>query len=169
MAGASFRIDTLGGHVVEAKLAAIVRTLDEPTGLMEHLGGVLETQTSERFDRETAPDGARWSPSIRVRQQGGKTLSQRGILRNSIHSVANRLSVEVGTNLVYAGVHQLGATIHAKSAAGLRFQLPGKLGWRRVMAVEIPARPFLGLSTDNGEEIVEEAEGYVADQAGGLS
>lgn len=164
---ADFRIDTMGGHAVEAKLAVIAATFGDLTGLMTHLGGVLETQTDDRFETETAPDGSPWKPSLRARQQGGKTLQDRVILKNSIHSVAGPSSVEIGTNLIYAGVHQGGATIRAKTASGLRFQLPGKLGWRRMMQVEIPARPYLGLSFDNGEELLEETDAYVLTEMGG--
>lgn len=154
-------------HAIEAKLASLARAFGDLTPLMETLGGVLETQTSERFDAETAPDGTRWKPSLRARQDGRKTLTDRTTLRRSIHSVASRSRVEIGTNLIYAGVHQSGAKIRAKTSAGLRFQLPGKLGWRRVMEVEIPARPFLGLSQDNAEELLEEIEAYALDALGG--
>ncbi|MFC0686402.1 phage virion morphogenesis protein [Novosphingobium clariflavum] len=164
---AAFSIQTMGGHAIEAKLASLARAFGDLTPLMETFGGILETQTSERFEAETAPDGSRWKPSLRARQDGGKTLTDRTTLRGSIHSIPSRLSVEIGTNLVYAGVHQGGAKIRAKTSAGLRFQLPGGLGWRRVMEVEIPARPFLGLSTDNGEELLEEAEAYALDAMGG--
>lgn len=164
---ASFRIDTMGGHAVEAKLASLVATFGDLSPMMRHLGGVLETQVTDRFESETAPDGSRWKPSHRVKTEGGNTLRKSGIMKNSIHSVATGASVEIGTNIIYAGVHQQGAKIRAKTRGGMRFQLPGGLGWRRMMEVEIPARPFLGLSADNGEELLEEVEAFVVDEMGG--
>lgn len=167
MISVNFRINDLFGHEVEAKLEALVEAFGDTQPLMEHLGGVLETQVDERFDSQQGPDGERWSPSARVKSGGGsKTLTDRAIMRNSIHSIANRTSVEVGTNIKYAGVHQGGATIRAKTSKGLRFQLPGGLGWRRVMEVEIPARPFLGLSQDNTSEILDEIDAFFAERIG---
>lgn len=167
---ADFRIDTLGGHAVEAKLAALAAIFGDLTPLMQHLGGVMEYQTAERFRSETAPDGSRWKPSIRARQDGGRTLDtgRPNSMARSITREVTASSVRVGTNIIYAGVHQDGAKIRAKSDAGLRFQLPGKLGWRRMMEVELPARSFLGLSDDNAEELIEATEDFVIAEMGGM-
>lgn len=163
---AAFRLDTKGGREIELRLGALVAAFGDLTPLMDGFGLTLESATIDAFDTETAPDGTRWTPSLRARQQGGKTLTDTAQLRASITSQAGADSVEVGTNKIYAGVHQFGATIRAKTSKGLRFQLPGGLGFRRVMEVEIPARPFLGLSAASGEELLAQAEDYARAQLG---
>lgn len=165
---ASIRIDVTGAAPIERQLAGLADAFGDLTDLMEGFGLTLESSVTDRFDSESAPDGSKWTPSIRAKQDGGKTLSDTARLRQSVHSVAGAKQVEVGTNLIYAGVHQFGATIRAKSSKGLRFQLPGGLGWRRIMAVEIPARPFLGLSSDDIEELLAQTEDYAL-AAGGAA
>ncbi len=159
---ASFSLATSGGVEIQRRLGDLVHAFGDLRPLMQDLGLTLESATIDRFDSETAPSGERWKPSLRAKIEGGKTLSDRTTLRHSIHSVAGSSDVEVGTNLIYAGVHQFGATIRAKSEAGLRFRLPGGLGYRRVMEVEIPARPFLGLSADDEAEVIAQVEDYAA-------
>lgn len=163
---AEFRLDIKGGHEIELRLGALVAAFGDLTPLMEQFGTALESGVSDRFDTETAPDGSRWSRSIRAREEGGKTLTDTALLKQSITSNAGSDQVEVGTNKIYAGVHQYGATIRAKSGAGLRFALPGGLGFRRVTEVEIPARPFLGIDDTDEAELRALADDY-AIEAGG--
>lgn len=76
-------------------------------------------------------------------------------------------SNSVGTNKIYAGIHQFGGTIHAKNAEFLTFRLPGGLGVRRVKEVEMPARPFLGLSTEDESELFAQVADYSRAALGG--
>jgi phage gpG-like protein len=78
---------------------------------------------------------------------GGSRLNVRtGRLSRSLTAVRiGRGRVAVGTNVIYAPVHEFGATITAKNAPYLRFQYPRRSGqWHSVRSVTIPARPFLG-------------------------
>jgi len=121
------------------------------TALHKEIGEYLVSSTQERFDTGTAPDGTRWPPSLRARSEGGQTLRDTNILRNSIDYADRPDRVEVGTNDRRAPVHQFGATIRPKRAKHLRFKVAGR--WARKKEVEIPARPFLGISPDDEKEI----------------
>lgn len=77
----------------------------------------------------------------------GRVLHRRtGRLRNSIltrvtqstHSVTG----EIGSNVVYARIHELGGVITPKKAKALKFYIPG-VGWRTSQKVTIPSRPYL--------------------------
>ena len=94
-------------------------------GLLAEIGETVKTQTMRRFEHETAPDGSRWSQSLRAKLEGGQTLTDTGRLRDSItYAVAmDNGSVEVGTNVVYAAIHQEGGVITAKTSKGLRFRI----------------------------------------------
>lgn len=158
---ATLRVSTEGGRQIEARLAKLVHAFEDLEPVLFAMGVYLEGATTDRFDRETGPDDKKWEPSLRARQGSGKTLTDTTQLKSSITSRASSRSVEVGTNKIYAGIHQFGGTIRAKNAEFLAFGLPGGLGLRRVKEVEIPARPFLGLSTEDESELFAQ----VADHA----
>lgn len=154
------------GHLqVEQRLQAMLAAVTDRAPLMDSIGLYLESSTIDRFDDETAPDGSKWSQSIRAKEEGGKTLTDQGAnggLKGSIGYIAGNDQVEWGSNLIYAGVHQRGATITAKGPGGLKFQLPGGLGFRNPMSVTIPARPYLGINADDEFQIIGLAEDYIA-------
>lgn len=77
----------------------------------------------------------------------GVALQRRtGRLRASINTrviiAGDRVIGRIGTNVVYARIHELGGVILPKTAQALKFQIPG-VGWRTVKKVTMPARPFL--------------------------
>jgi phage gpG-like protein len=149
---------------VEHILAELQRRAVDTSPLMDRIGQATVSDMQERFDTETAPDGSRWTPSVRARTEGGKTLTQSARLRQSLtHNVMGRDQVEAGTNVIYAGVHNQGATIRASGGGKLRFRLPGGLGFRSVDQVIIPQRQFVGISHDGEDEIVAQAEDFFAE------
>lgn len=162
----SFRVTSEGTLAIERKLAGLVKAFGNLEPLMEGFGLYLESATIDRFENERGPDGQRWKPSLRARQQGGKTLTDRAQLRSSITSQAGPESVEVGTNKIYGGIHQFGGTIRAKNGEYLTFRLPGGLGVRRVKSVTMPARPFLGLSSEDENELLALTADYTRQQLG---
>lgn len=146
----------------DAIVGQLQRRGEDLSPLMDIIGQALESSTIERFDEERAPDGSRWTPSLRARLEGGKTLTKSARLKQSITHRSTSDSAEVGTNLIYAGTHQEGATIRGKGGK-LSFRLPGGLGFRSVEQVIIPARPFLGVSADDELEIIAQGEDYLAE------
>lgn len=133
------------------------------------LANATQSSTVERFKTEKAPDGKKWRKSIRAERDGGTTLVNKSGIRNSIKSVSDASGFAVGTNKIYAATHQLGdtrrITIKAKTSKGLIFQMDGR--WMRkrqvTVRVNIPARPFLGLSDDDMLEIKGTLEDYFAE------
>jgi phage gpG-like protein len=73
-----------------------------------------------------------------------------------------RLTGTVGTNVIYAPVHEYGAIITAVSAKYLTFRLrpdqrkPNDSGWRRRRQVSIPKRPFLNPALHDREPDIRE-------------
>lgn len=123
--------------------------------IMNAIAEGLRTSTLERFRAEESPEGTKWKPSIRATRQGGKTLTKSVGLKNSIKAQADGTGAAVGTNLVYAATHQFGdeRTIRAKKGSYLRFQIGDRWVSIPSVRVNIPARPFLGISKDDEEEI----------------
>lgn len=146
----SFKI-SIDDARVQRGFDALIRAGVDMRPAMDEIGAMLVTATQIRFERGVGPDGKAWEPSYRASSEGGKTLVDRGHLRDSITHQATKDEVRVGTNVLYAAVHQFGATIRAKGSGHLKFQVGGR--WASKKQVTIPARPFLGVSRDDQAEI----------------
>lgn len=135
--------------------------LGNTKSLMESVGEALVSGTLQRFKDEEDPQGQKWPKSGRAAAEGGQTLTDTGRLQKSIDYAATSDKVMVGSNLVYARIHQKGGTITPKKAKRLVFR--GSDG-RTVSAdkVTIPPRPFLGVSKDDMEEVKETMADFLA-------
>lgn len=127
------------------------RRLADRKLLMDSIGESLVSGTLDRFQNEETPEGEKWEPSDRAWSEGiqdggfGQTLSDTGILKKSIDYASTSSMVMVGSNVPYAKIHQLG----------------GKAG--RGHKVTIPARPYLGVSTADMEEVKATMADFLAD------
>lgn len=129
----------------ETSLERLIGQLHSPEKMLARAARVTEQFVRQRFRDGKGPDGTPWQKSGRVKKHGGQTLIDTGALLNSIQSESDSKEARIGSNLIYAKVHQKGWTIKAKNAKALRFTLPdGKMV--QVKSVTIPARPFLGLN-----------------------
>ena len=125
--------------------------------------GVRES-TLERFRQSKGPDGRRWKSSKRAILEGGKTLVKTAQLRNSIHARSDASGFAVGTNAKHAATHQFGEPgriIRARRKKVLRFQYNGKWVSKKQVRVKIPARPFLGLSDEDMQEMKAPVEDFI--------
>ena len=125
--------------------------------------GVRES-TLERFRQSKGPDGRRWKSSKRAILEGGKTLVKTGQLRNSIHTRSDASGFAVGTNAKHAATHQFGEpgrTIRGRRKKVLRFRYNGKWVSKKQVRVKIPARPFLGLSEEDMQEMKATVEDFI--------
>ena len=145
----SFVVDTVDLVKLDVRLQALTDFDLRP--LMDALGFEGEAQTRRRIETEkTSPDGVPWEPN----KTGNPTLERDGHLLNSItYNLLGDDAVEWGSNRVYAAIHQFGGTITAKDAPYLQFQINGQ--WVRVNKVEIPARPYLGISEKNWQDMAD--------------
>lgn len=161
MAGTSIRL--------EGDVSALLRRMRayseiDRRGLNAALAQSIRESTLERFRQSRDPDGKRWKTSIRAATTNGRTLIDTSQLRNSIKAYSDEKGFAIGTNVKHAGTHQFGVsnrTIRAKSRKGLRFQVGGKWVTKQQVKVSIPARPYLGLSSEDMEEIKATVEEFV--------
>ena len=161
MAGASITVD--GSERALRQVSEAYEKIANPYEMFQELGVAMAERVIERFDDSVDPEGNPWPVSLRVMtsQGGGKTLVDKALLRNSITSNATEHDVEIGTNVIYAAIHQFGGTIRPKSAKALAFNIPG-IGFVQTQAVNIPARPFLGFNDADKSEISKIAGEYLA-------
>jgi phage virion morphogenesis protein len=116
---------------IEQRLGRLAALDGQLTPLMDEIAQALLASTQRRFEDEAGPDGTAWAQTKR----GGSILRDQGHLYQSLTPEADGHSAAVGSNLVYARIHQLG----------------GEAG--RGLSVSLPARPFLGLDSEDKAEI----------------
>ena len=139
---------------LDRALGKAVHRMGDTQDLMDSIGEALVSSTLKRFQDEKTPEGEKWHPSARAAASGGTTLSDTGRLQKSIEYAATSNRVMVGSNLPYARIHQLGGTVRPKKGKFLKFRgLDGEDVFAR--EVTIPARPYLGISDDDREEIMD--------------
>jgi phage virion morphogenesis protein len=144
--------------VDEVPLAAYQRALAEAaargedmTDLMEDIGDGFVNSIRARFaETSTAPDGTPWRPRKNDRDPGRRLLVKDGRLGKLFSVEASSHQVSVGTNVEYAGVHQFGASIARVSKKG------------KAYTIEIPARPFVGVSAEDEVMVEAYALQYIA-------
>jgi phage virion morphogenesis protein len=130
--------------------------------LMTALGSALVDTTRLRFSTNIAPDGSRWKGlnfAYEAFRRSGPILVQNGALRGSVTFRPGTSEVLIGSTMIYAGVHQDGATIKPKRASALVFHMGPRLIFAR--QVVIPARPYLGISASDEVMIGEETVAYL--------
>ena len=149
MAGARF-----DGTAAIEHLSGLVDAINDPSPLLAELGEYGLRSTRARFKTQTAPDGTAWAAlqpwyQKEKRRNKNRILALNGYLRGQMtwQLVGDR-TVEIGSNLPYAAVHQFGATIKPRAAKVLIFR------GHAAKSVTIPARPYLGLSDEDRREIV---------------
>lgn len=135
------------------------------------VGVGLVRNTQDRFRAARDPDGIAWKPLnkayLEIKRGPGilREAGMRGGLMASITFRANAgaggASVQIGTNKIYGAVHQFGATIKPKDPNGRLFlRTPDGLIWGAARQVTIPARPYLGISREDRETIMDVLDAF---------
>jgi len=148
------RITVGDDSAVLSALSKLALDRDDKTALLNEIGVNLVENARLRFSDQVAPDGTPWQPSLRAINQGGDTLRDTGTLLASLTHAVLSEGVEYGTNVPYAATMHFGDTIRASAAPYLTFRVPGG-GWAKKKEVTIPARPFLGLDSDDEQMVVD--------------
>ena len=159
MSGVTLKVEALGIEEVERRLRALVAAGHDMTPAMNNIGEYLVRATRDRFDDEEGPDGTPWKPlsettKARKRRNAGKILTLEGYLRVPVYR-PTPTSVEVGSPLIYAGTHQFGAEKGSFGSTGKGASIP--FG-------DIPARPFLGLSDADRDELTDILRDYIMER-----
>lgn len=139
----------IANEELQRVLNELVQKSSDLRPLMKNIAGILEDSVEENFEQEGKPD--KWEelkPStIKQRTQKGyypgKILQMRGELAASITSKYDENSAIVGTNKVYAAIHQFG----------------GEAGQNK--EAEIPERPYLKLGDSELNDIKNAVQKYL--------
>ena len=134
---------------VERKLLELAQKSENLRPLMKNIAGIFASATEENFKNEGRPD--KWTElseatkKQRTKQKKwpGQILQVSGQLASSISTQYDDESAIIGSNLDYAAIHQLG----------------GDAG--RGKKVKIPARPYLKLTDDDFNEILDATKNFL--------
>ena len=137
---------------VHEKLLNLAKRTENLRPLMKNIAGIFAYSTEENFKEEGRPD--KWvdlakstkKQRTKKRKWPGQILQVEGKLAASINTYYDNDSAVIGSNLEYAAIHQLG----------------GQAGKNK--SVEIPARPYLKLTEDDFDEILQETVKFLQDK-----
>lgn len=146
----------LKADTITSGLVRLGTQMGDMSPVMNQIGEYLVMSTKERFKKGVSPEGAKWAPkSPTTLARYGARKSNRvdirplfgpsGMLSSQIFHESTRDQTAVGSNLVYAAVMQFGA---AKRQFG-EMANGSPIPWGN-----IPARPFLGISTEDEANIL---------------
>jgi len=174
----------LGTAEATARLQDIIDRMSNRRPFFESVGSRLIKSASDNFQAESAPDGAAWTPlqASTMRSRKAKGQLPLTILRSnspgksgsslagSIVAQSTDSELRVGSDVIYAAIHQLGGSISraagSRTMVGRRFAKAGSSGGRQVATkaytITIPARPFLGMSPEDEIGILESAEEWLS-------
>lgn len=117
-------------------LERLANAAQDRVPLMRSIAGTMESAVLQNFDVGGRP---KW---LGLKYRQGTPLVDTENLMNSITSYYDNNIAMVGTNEPYAAIHQFG----------------GKAG--RGRKVDIPARPFLVLTPQDEDDILEDVQAY---------
>jgi len=155
---------------VRSALARLVERAGDLRPALLEIGEELQESTLRRFQTSTGPDGARWPANsaltlLRSKRQAGKKplIGETRALSTQIHYAVDGNVLVIGSPMKYAAMQHFGAK---KGEFGRYYQLSrlkfSEGDFRRYAGMrqghpipwaDIPARPFLGISVEDGEAI----------------
>lgn len=141
---------------VQSALAQTLEVLENPRPMLQAIGEYGVDSTMRRFAAGRGPDGTPWAPkkasTIAAHPRGGRKplIGESRALSGLIAYQVGDRSVAWGSNQVYAGVQQMGAKAGSLWSGTDRRGRKAKAPWG-----DIPARPYLGLSSKDERAILE--------------
>lgn len=129
-------IEVNNAQQVGAILDKLANAAQDRAPLMRSIASTMESAVLQNFDVGGRP---KW---LGLKYRQGTPLVDTENLMDSITSYYDNDGAEIGTNEPYAAIHQFG----------------GKAG--RGRKVDIPARPFLVLTPQDEDDILEDVQAY---------
>lgn len=159
MAGAMLNVVVDDSSVGKA-LEELIGRLGDLTTPLNDIAEYLHQSTDDRFRQKVAPDGSPWAPLSAVtlaRKKGTGILREKGTLQDTLRHQVTSTELAFGTDRPYGAVHQFG---QKKGASGSSNGRPIPWG-------DIPARPYLGLSSDDETEVLLIIHDYLSEPVTG--
>ena len=162
----------------ERALSDLIHKLEHREPLMKILSHAMWDAVEENFAQQGRPSWMGWSPKYAKRRGPGQILQRSGRLAASIMPYSDNDSAVVGTNVVYAAIHNSGGVIDIPARSQQAYYRMDKSGtldnrfskkskanyseWHTIPAYQIkmPRREFLRLTETDVESMEKQAENY---------
>ena len=136
---------------VEKALLEIAQKTSNLRPLMKNIAGIMADSTEENFKVEGRPKWKDLSEKTKTARKKtghypGQILQVSGQLALSVTTQYDDTSAVIGSNKVYAAIHQLG----------------GQAGKNK--KTTIPARPYLVVTDDDFEDILSQTQKYITEK-----
>ncbi|AJY43064.1 phage virion morphogenesis protein [Burkholderia humptydooensis] len=177
----------------EAAMARVYALMQDASPITSLIAALMLDAVEENFAQQGRPKWLGLSPKTLKRRREeagtGKILQRSGRLASSVTSTHDATSARVGTNVVYAAIHQFGGTIQRHPMSGYVRLRKGRDGmimrqanhphlavfaknghkqvkivkWTRSQGwtIKIPARPFFVLTEADNIGIESEVTAYL--------
>ena len=144
-----------------------VARLSRPKLMFAEMGEELLAIHFARFTAQQAPDGTPWAPlkdwyRESKKKNADKILTLDGHLSGTLRYQASDTGVVFGSDRPYAAIHQFGGTIKPKNKKALKLGSGDDATYAR--SVTIPARPWLGLSADDEQRLIDIARKHLKNE-----
>jgi phage virion morphogenesis protein len=134
---------------IRGALQRLLSATGDVSPALASIGEILVPSTRRRFSTKTGPDGEAWERNAEAtiaRKGRDNPLVEHGDLSRQIaYQLAGSDTLEVFSTLPYAAMQQFGGT---------KEEFPWLWG-------DIPARPFLGISDDDKDAILDEIQAHI--------
>lgn len=178
MSGVTLNV-TVEDKEVSRMLADLGRRMDNLRPVMAVIGSIIRTSIVRNFEKSGRQ--RKWKKHSKTtekkRGEGAKILQAQGAaggLSGSIHSKAYKDKVIIGTNKIYAAVHQFGAKKGSfgtfavnvrehlrKASAGKSYRVRAHTRKTALPWGDIPKRPFMMVQDEDWTEIMATINEYI--------
>ncbi|TKI08657.1 phage virion morphogenesis protein [Martelella alba] len=159
-------------------LGELINKLEHRQPLMRELAGLMWDAVEENFAQQGRPKWMGWSPRYAKRRGPGQILQRSGRLATSIMPYSDNDWAMVGTNVVYAGIHNNGGKINIPARSQKAYYKNDKEGkrinrfakkdgadhstWHTLPSytINMPRREFMRLTETDVEDMEEKAQDY---------
>lgn len=170
---------------IDPALMSLLKKVENRGPLMRIIAGIMLDDVHENFEQQGRPPWRALSEKTITdrRAKGywpGKILQRTGQLLKSVTAKSDNDSSQVGTNKIYAALHQFGGDINQAARQNIYIQakyLRGKKKGKfkkgtefgrgsefKSRTIKVPPRPFLVLSESALKEIENEVKKYISQQ-----
>lgn len=139
----------LSGDEIVGALRDLQSAINDLGPAFREIGEVLTESTKARFESGIGPDGQPWQDNADAtieRKGRNSPLIDTGTLMEQIHYSIVGNTLEIGSPMVYAAMQQFGGT---------KDEFPWLWG-------DIPARPFLGVSASDRDDILQIVKSHLS-------
>lgn len=155
----SVQIDITGLAAMQAVLQRMVNESRDLSPLMTSIAGTLAAETEANFAAQGRPKWVGLASSTKASRTAkgtwpGTILQVTGRLAASVTTSSTSDMAQIGTNVVYAGIHQFGGEIPPHT---IKARYAKALAWAGGFAksvehpgAKMPARPFLPFTMTGG-------------------